>query len=206
MTPIQRRQAAHTTTVMRFLLDEFVEVADDGCATEDAEKDVVTFQTRAARVLLPGPQKGAFSLQQMTLRTLKPAAFQQLRREVRDWLRSLVMFSSRGHQRTLKGPLTLSLVTVPGKPARLKAPIADGSPLDVFWFYLVHFIAQVGLSQIGVCHAPKSKRDPGQQNPELAGATERCERLFLRRGHAKAYCSERCRARVATQKARKGKG
>jgi hypothetical protein len=192
---------------MRFLLDEFIEVADDGCATEDAEKAaekaVVTFQARAARVLLPGPQKGAFSLQQMMLRTLKPAAFQQLRRDVRDWLRSRVMFPGMASEKTL----TLRFVRAPGwKWDRFQASLVDGSALDVFWFYLLHFIDRIGVSQIGVCHAPKSKRDPGQRNPELAGATERCERLFLRRGHAKAYCSERCRARVATQKSRKGKG
>ena len=196
MTAAQRRRAAHTSTVMRFLLDEFIEVADGH------ETALAALQARAARMLLPGPAKGAFTLQQMTLRTLNQFEFQQLRRDVRDWLRSLAR-SGGGHTRTLQGPLTLTLVASPGgKPGRLRAPIVDGSPLDVFWFYLVNFIAQVGLSQIGVCHAPKSKREPGQQNPELCGETEACERLYLKRGHAKEYCSERCRARVATQKAR----
>lgn len=200
----RRRRVAHSTAVVRFLLEDFVEVPDGetGFSTDTAAVALAKFQARAARILLPGPAKGAFSTQQLMLVGLQRSQFQNLRRDVRQWLRSLATFSGVGHTRTLHGKLTLSLVSVPGKPDRLQAPIVEGEPLDVFWYYLTHLMSRVGLTRIGVCHAPKSKREPGQMNPELGGRSEPCGRLFLRRGRAKQYCSDRCRARVATQRAR----
>jgi hypothetical protein len=197
----KRRRGAPDTVAMRFLLEQFIDVPEDAAASDEG---IEVLQAQAARVFLPGPRKGAYSLQQLGLIGLRPPAFQELRRDVREWLRSLVIYSHVGHQRRMKAPLTFSLVSVSGKPDRLRPPIAEGLPLDVFWFYLVHLLSRAGLTRVGVCRAPKSKKDPGQQNPELSGETEPCERLFLRRGSAKEFCSERCRARVATQRARKG--
>ena len=201
MTPRQR-EAAPDSTAMRFLLEDFIEVPD---GDEGNETAAALLQARAARVFLPGPQRGGVSLQQGGLMGLPAATFQELRRDVRDWLRSLVIYTHVGHSRTLNGPLRLSLISVRGKPDRLRAPIIEGPPLDVFWFYLGYLLSRVGLTRIGVCRAPKSKRDPGQRDPELCGETEPCGHLFLRRGTVKVYCSDSCRARVATRRARGGK-
>ena len=195
----RRRQTPPLTAMMQFLLEEFIDVTDDdaGVASEAAAKALARFQTRSARVFLPGLKKGAFSLQQLMLRGMLPAEFQQLRRDVRDWLRSLVIFAGLGNRVTLQ--VTLSLVSRPGRPGHLQAPIVEGHPRDVFWYYLVGFVSRAGLARIGVCRAPKSQRDFPVNDPAEA---ELCERLFLRRGQAKTYCSDRCRARVATQRAR----
>jgi hypothetical protein len=134
---------------------------------------------------------------------MRAARFQRLRHEVRDWLRSLVKDPRAGHRRKLKGPLTFTLKSVSGRPNRLRAPFVEGPALDVFWFYLVYLLSRVELP-IGVCRAPKSQRQVAP-NPELDGYVEPCDRLFLRRGQVKAYCSDLCRARVASQRARSPK-
>lgn len=191
------------TASMRFLVEEFIDVPDvDEVPPEAATKGITRMQALSARVLLPGPDRGGFSLQQSALVGMDPANFQKLRRSVRDWLRSVVTHSRIGHEHTLKGPLTMWL------PVRsdLRAPLIEGSGLDVFWFYLYHLVARADWTRIGVCRAPKSKRDPGQQNPAFLGETEPCEQLFIRRGEAKEYCSDRCRARVATRRARSEPG
>jgi len=192
-----------TDVAMRFLLEDFIAVPEQ----DRAPKTVRRFQARAARFLLPGPRgrKAAFSPQQLALMQIDPAEFQQLRRDVREWLGAVVFDPRRGHRVQLKGPLDLWLVTGRGEADLLRRPLVEGSPRDVFWFYLVHLISRAGVAAIGVCRAPRSKRDPRQHDPQLRGATEECERLFLKRGRAKLFCSETCRARVATQKARKGR-
>ena len=195
MTPRRRRQTPPLTAMMRFLLEEFIDVTDDdeAFASEAAAKALARFRARSARVFLPGPKQGAFSRQQLALRDIPPAEFQQLRRDVGDWLRSLVI--SSGVRNRVRRQVSLSLVSVPGRPDHFQAPIVEGQPRDVFWYYLVGCVSRAGLARIGVCPAPKSRRD-------FPVKAESCERLFLRRGHAKAYCSDRCRARVATQRAR----
>jgi hypothetical protein len=197
MTTKQRSSA------LRFLLEDFIDVPD-GPVREAGVKGLSALRRRAVRLLIPGPIKGALSLQQAGLLALQPDAFQQLRRDVRYWLRSVVTSSTVGHRVTIKGPLALWLVAKTSTPERLQAPIVEGDAVDVFWFHLVYLVSRVGLSRIGVCKAPKSKRDPGQR--QLSGEAEPCERLFIRRGEAKEFCSERCQTRVATQRARTWKG
>ena len=192
----KRRHTPPLTAMMRFLLEEFIDVTDDDEAF--ASEALARFQAKSARVFLPGPKQGAFSLQQLMLRGMPPAEFQQLRRDVRNWLCGLRIFGTPGHVRLQE--VTLALVEVPGRPGQLQAPIVEGQPRDVFWYYLVGFVSRAGLARIGVCPAPKSQRDFPVDDPAEA---EPCARLFLRRGHAKAYCSNRCRARVATQRARR---
>ena len=100
---------------MTFLLEEFIEVSDD--KTGAKASGVERLQKQAARALLPGPRRGAQSLQQLALTGMSPAEFQQLRRDVRDWIRSL-MSSSVGHWRTLNGPLRLCLVATPSRRSK----------------------------------------------------------------------------------------
>ncbi len=189
---------------MRFLVEEFIDVPDvDEVSSEAATKGITRMQALSARVFLPGPKRGGYSLQQSALFQIDPANFQKLRRRVRGWLRSLVTGSHVGHKHTLEGPLTMWLS---GRPDRLRAPSIEGSGHDIFWFYLFHLVSRAGVARIGMCRAPKSQRDPSQQNTEFRGETEPCERLFIRRGNAREYCSERCRARVATQRARAWRG
>lgn len=186
---------------VRFLVEEFIDVPETG----ETPEGVSTLQRKAARVLLPGPtaapaqrpRRGSpslrpaarptYSLQQLALVSMPAAAFEQLRRDVRDWLRTVVRFPTVGHTRMLTGPLVLGLGATAGPP------LVDASPLDLVWFYLFHLIGRTGVVRIGVCHAPKSQRE---------AAEGECERLFVRRGNAKEFCSDRCRARVATQRAR----
>ena len=186
---------------VRFLVEEFVHVADD----DASERAVVALQKRAARELLPERLPGArktYTPAQLALLGLSRVVFQQLRRDVRDWLYALAVDPRMGQTRTLEGPLRLSLVAAPGKSGRLGAPIVEGKPLDVCWFYIVYLVSRIGIDRIGICRAPKSKKDPGQRDAELAGTTEPCDRLFIRRGRVKEFCSVRCQNRVATQRAR----
>jgi hypothetical protein len=192
---------ARRTAVLRFLIEEFIDVPE--AEGDQADRAVARFQRRAARKLLPGPKKGnAASLQQVALMGMRPAAFQQLRREVRDWLGAVVRDPRLGHKVTLQGPLDMWLYGAKHDHDTLGAPKVEGSNHDVFWFYLLQIVSRAGLSQIGVCRAPKSKRDAGQSDPALCGWTEPCGKLFVRRGTAKEFCSDRCRARVATRRAR----
>ena len=111
---------------------------------------------------------------------------------------------SVGRWRTLNGPLRLCLVAVPGHPDQIRSPTIEGPALDVFWFYLTHLLSRVGIGRIGICRAPRSQKDPDQQALlGQEGVTEDCGRLFLRRGGVKRYCSEFCRGREATARARK---
>lgn len=190
---------------LRFLVEEFIAVDDRLAVPDDPEsraaRGVIQFQRAAARRLLPGPQTepAALSVQQLALTSLSLAHFQDLRRAVRDWLRS-VMTSSSGHPHTLRGPLRMWLYPAMS-PARVQRgmPRVEGAPRDVFWFYVFHLVGRVGLAHLGVCWASRSARQGhGWSVPEP------CERIFVRRGRAKAYCSEQCRARAATQRAREG--
>lgn len=167
---------------MRFLFEDLVDVADGD------QGGVLQLQREAARVLLPGGPK-ADSFPQRLLLAMKPAAFQNLRRLVRDRLQALAINKAVGPHR-----VTLGLILVGGsKPGQ--APIVEGSAEDIVWFYVGHLVCRAGTSQIGVCPAPKSKRKPG--------GTDYCGRLFVRRGQAKQFCSDTCRSRVATQRARR---
>ena len=187
---------------MTFLLEEFIEVSDDKAGAKAS--GVERLQEQAARALLPGPRRGAKSLQQLGLMGMSPAEFQQLRRDVRDWIRSLRRSSSVGHWRTLNGPLRLCLVATPRRADQKQDLLVEGPALDVFWFYLTHLLSRVGIGRIGICWAPRSQKDPDQQALLVQeGVTEDCGRLFLRRGNVKRYCSELCRDREATARSRK---
>lgn len=209
MTTPARRAAADSLR-MRFLIERFIDVPDDVDNIIDVPPDVLLsrdpkeeyaaraanaplrkFQADSARVFLPGPLRGAYSVQQMTLRALPPAEFQQLRRDVRTWLYRFIRMPHVGQQVPITGALTMWLVTRPGAPERVGAPLMEGAAADLLWFYVGHLLSRVGLKQIGICQAPQPKSDH-----------EACGRLFVRRGDAKEYCSERCRARVATRRAR----
>jgi hypothetical protein len=169
------------TRKMRFLVEDFAAVPEE-VSPEAARR----FQWRSARMLLPGTGlKGAPSVQQVELVSLPVERFQYLRRWVRGYLRTIATKSPiEGHRVKLEGPLEFWL-----HPS-LRMPLVEGDPSDVFLFYLVQLASRVGVSQIGVCRAPKAK------------SQEPCGVLFLRRGKAKKYCSEQCRARVATRRAR----
>src|SRR4030095_1172853 len=89
----------------------------------------------------------------------------------------------------LRGPriLVTPVLSARGGSRRL---LVEGHATSVLWYYVVSLLSRVGLEDIGVCSAPQARhRVP-------------CQRLFVRRGRAKQYCSEQCRARVATQRAR----
>jgi len=187
MTQKQRKQPQETAT-MRFLLNEFIQISDDGAADAPG---IEALKERTVRTLLPGPRKGALWPAQLEFKGLASGAFQQLRRDARNWLGAVARSMPGGHPRTLNRPLTLSLVAAADNPGRFRAPIVEGDPLDVFWFYLVHLLARVGPGQIRLCRAPR------------AGTNEPCGNLFLRRGDAKRYCSPLCRVRLAARKSRK---
>ncbi len=54
-----------------------------------------------------------------------------------------------------------------------------------------HDVATKLVTVLAICPAPQPYR-----------ADRLCGRLFVRRGQAKLYCSDTCRARVATRRAR----
>src|SRR5438128_1114305 len=136
-----RRRETPETVAMRFLLEEFIDVADadDGRVSEAAAEGVVRLQREAVRTLLPGPKKGsAGSIQQLQIAGLSADEFQELRRKVRAWLRSLVTSRITGKV-TLEGPLILRVpaLAAGSGPDRRGAPMVEGSARDVFWYYLV---------------------------------------------------------------------
>ncbi len=203
MTSRQRRK--RQDAALRFLIEDFIDTpdGDEGYRTESAAKGLWRFQEKAARILLPGPGR---TIQRAALTGMQPAEFQGLRRQVRDWLHRLARNPTFADAITLKGPVRMWVVSKRpmlgrGEPGDLRAPLIEGSPSDVFWFYLVNLVCRAGVAQIRVCQAPRSRREPSQQARE-PGMAEPCERLFVRRGNAKQFCSNRCRARVATQRAR----
>jgi hypothetical protein len=198
---LTERRARRDTTVIRFLLEEFTDVADQR-PDDEPEASASTLQTQAARFFLPGPKKSAFSPQQLALRAMPSAAFHALRVEVRDWLHAVVMRGPVGTARVLRGPLTLSVASIPGRRVESARKAGLSGPLfempdarELFWLYLFLTIIRIGVEQIKVCHAPRSQRDASHESRE-------CGRLYLRRGKAKRFCSDTCRARVATQRAR----
>lgn len=207
-----RRRPDPDAVRLRFLLSEFIEVPDEmsnrvaGTAVEEELTDAEwlarakphPLRERTARVLLPGPPTGAYSLPQLALIGLPERAFVQLRRDVRDWLRSMVVSSHVPPPRTLT--VRRSLVRLPDKRGALQF-VHEGPAADVLWYYIENLIFRMGLSRIGVCRAPKSKREQDPEQRETRGG-ERCGRLFLRRGKAKEYCSARCRVRLAKRRER----
>lgn len=189
----------NSKTALQFLLEEFIDIAEGPHTGSDRLSEVPpgikALQERTARLLLPGPQRG-FSVQQAELVSMPAASFQRVRQDVGNWLRSLVINPHIPRRRTFKTELTMGLHGKQNSNG-LAAPFVEfPAPEDVFWFYFLHLLSRVGLSRIGVCQAPKSQR--GQQAVE----PEPCGRLYLRRGELKEYCSNLCRARVATQRAR----
>ena len=199
MTPLKRR-ARRDTTVIRFLLEDFCHVVDE---RPDPANAAAGLQTRAARMLLPGPAKGAFSPQQLAFTALASEAFHALRVEVRDWLHAVVRHGPHGTARRLRGPLTLNFASIVGRRDEFARKAGLSGPLfelpdarELFWLYLFLTITRIGVERISVCHAPRSQRDTSDD-----GSRE-CGRLYLRRGRAKRFCSDTCRARVATQRAR----
>ncbi len=120
---------------------------------------------------------------------LPPAKMQRLRRDVREWLEGLIIWHPGEETPDVRGPeITISPVAKAGAPAVLRV---EGAPADVFWFHVVSLLGRVGLDAIDVCRAPKPY-----------GSLVPCQRLYVRRGRAKLYCSDRCRARVATRRHR----
>jgi hypothetical protein len=200
MTTSQRR-TRRDAAVVRFLLEDFVNLQDEQADTNADE--VRGLQTRAARMLLPGPSKGAFSSQQLAFTTLSLPEFRSLRLEVRNWLRAVVTHGPIGTARRLRGALTVSIASIPGRrdESARKAGLTGllfemPDARELFWLYLLLTIGRIGVEQIAVCHAPRSRREAPEDG------SKDCGRLFLRRGRAKHFCSDRCRARVATQRAR----
>ena len=165
---------AQDSAAFRFLVEEFSEVGEDA-----APAAVARFQREASATLGFG---GA-----PPLTTLEPAEFQRLRSVVRDWLRSLVLDPIIAFRVTFQE--SFSAIVIPEEtPGRLRV---TGDAHDVFWFHVVGLIHRVGVSRVGVCYAPQANH-----------ARRPCGRLYMRRGSARRFCSDRCRARVATQRAR----
>ena len=175
------------SAALRFLVEEF---ADPSEAVPPASASRAR-QREAARILLPAK----LDRQRRALEALSPDAFHKLRRNVRRRLE----FVARGYSPLAKAGIglrlavKLTLVLTPGsRPGA--APIVDGTPRDVLWFYVVHLLHKGGASRLALCEAPRSQREDG---PRL------CGQLYVRRGEAKQFCSPRCRARVATQRMRR---
>jgi len=160
---------------------------DEESPREAAVKDL---QARAARHLLPGPRRGPFSRERARLMTLDVEGFSHLRHDVRNWLERLVIreWPEREDDPPIKGPRMIVRPVAWTAPQRQLE--VQGAAADVFWFYLVTLLGRVGLEAIDTCHARR------------AGSIAVCARLYVRRGRAKVYCSERCRARMATARAR----
>jgi hypothetical protein len=186
MTKWKRRSDRRLIRALQFLLDEFVYVPDR--APRVSVGSLKEFQARSARRLLPGPLTGAFSRQQKGLVSLDAEAFTQLRHDVQDWLERLFIWSPA--EQAGDPPIVGPRISVSPVARRRRELLVEGAAVDVFWFYVVWLVAQVGLDAIAVCPAPR-----------VRGVVP-CLRLFVRRGRRKIYCSERCRARVATQRAR----
>ena len=179
------------TAALQFLVEDFIDVPESATA-----KAARALQEEAARTLLSG-----LKLQQRSLLALSPAEFHKLRRQVRERLEIQARHNTLappgvGLRLAVKLTLVLPFRTQPGE-----TPIVEGTPRDVLWFYVAHLVNRAGTSRLAVCAAPRSQREPGparsQRGPDL------CGRLYLRRGRAKQFCSPRCRARVATQRARR---
>lgn len=114
---------------------------------------------------------------------------QRLRLDVREWLEGLLIWHPGDEAPEICGPrITISPVAKARTPSVLWV---EGAPADVFWFHVVSLLGRVGLEAIDVCRAPKAY-----------GGLVPCQRLYVRRGRAKLYCSDTCRARVATRRAR----
>lgn len=186
----RRRGPASDRVAFQFLVEEFSDVDDQKFDPEA----VIRFRQEAAQTFLGLDDFWATD----PMAPMPPAEFQQLRRLTRNWLRSLVVNPAIGHRVTLPGPLYLTVLpneTPHGRRLSFGATPIWGDLRDVFWFYVVSLIHRIGVTQIGVCSAPQSK----WKSATLAMS---CGRLFVRRGTAKQFCTETCRARVATQRAR----
>ncbi len=165
------------TEALRFLVEDFSD------APEDFEAHALArFQREASRLL------------DVDLKEMPPSEFQRLRQLTRDWLRSLVRNGRAGHRITIAGPLYLAFA--PSDPPG--SPFVGGDARDVYWFRVVSLVSGAGASEVRVCYAPR----PRPKGQLAEGAVAACGRLFLRRGDARQFCSETCRARVATQRAR----
>jgi hypothetical protein len=182
----RRRVPGSDDKALRFLIEEFIHQEVDG--PEPTPKARRALLTEAARLLLPSPEKG-FSHQQMTLIALDSQELTELRREMWNWLERIVCETSAEGPVALRGPRIMVTPVIRGRPGNLQL-LVEGRAVSVFWYYIVSLLSRVGLEAIGVCRAPQAR----YQVP--------CLRLFVRRGKAKEYCSEQCRARVATQRAR----
>jgi hypothetical protein len=194
----KRRRPTHQTEAMRFLLEDFVAVpADESERTTVSALDIAGLRKDAGRFLLPKGQRWLFSPERMT-----GDAFQRLRRLVAGRLRMVAVEGSTGPHR-LRISIMIPKGAKQGDPLYVEPSIE--SPItgmeDLVWLYVAQLVMRAGPSRIGICPAPRSKRSPGQ-GPY-------CGNLFFRRGEAKVFCSDTCRARVATRRARnppKGKG
>ena len=188
MTMSNQPPHAGDSQALQFIVEEFIDVEID--ARPPRATAVKALQARAARHLLPGPRRGAFSRQQGALMALDLESFGQLRHDVRDWLERLVIreWPPREGDAAIEGPKIVVTPVAWTTPHRQLG--VEGRATDVFWFYLVWLLGRVGPEAIEVCPARK---------PDSIAV---CSRLYVRRGRAKIYCSERCRARMATARAR----
>ena len=194
----QRRGRSADSLALLFLIEVFIDVdANAPQPTPDALADV---QRQATELIVSAPSSGPRSRQPRGLTALPPllprglmalppAEVQQLRHDVREWLEKLLIWHPGEEAPEICGPrITISPVAAARAPSVLWV---KGAPADVFWFHVVSLLGRVGLEAIDVCRAPKAY-----------GGLVPCQRLFVRRGRAKLYCSERCRDRVATRRAR----
>jgi hypothetical protein len=182
---IRRRRPPVEERALKFLVEDFIDIGPQDVATEG----LAALRDEAAQTLLPD----LASLRGLLLR-MPLSDFQKLRRKTRTRLGMLAQHSTLAPKGVgLHQVISLKLVLMAGaKPGG--APIVDGAPEDVLWFYVTHLVTLVGSSRLALCTAPRSKRE------DLKGG--QCLRVYVTRGTSKQFCSARCRARVATQRAR----
>jgi hypothetical protein len=199
LTKKDKRRPAPGVPEVRFLLEDFIAIADVAAGSPVNEGELVAMREKAARLFLPSAQKTghdrkskartrndvARSMSQLELEAMSLTEFQQLRREVRNWLRQVVALSHTGIKVVPRGRLTLTVTDEPW-------PLVEGNVRDVVRHHLAYLVSRVGRRQIGICQAPKSTRGADQEG---GVESDVCGKLFLKRGEGKRYCSDRCRTR-----------
>jgi len=179
----KRRRPRPEMAALRFLIEDFADVPSDLPTTAG----VAEFAKEASRTFEPRRH----SVLAKVLETMAPADLLRLRSFVRNRLRVLARGGSTQHR------VTLTLLVAAGEKPAPGPILGADDPRDMLWFYVANLVSRAGTSWIKVCPAPASKRENGGETI--------CGRLYIRRGRAKRYCSERCRARVAAQRNRPAK-
>ena len=188
------RQARVDAQSMAFLIDELAAVRDDDPPVELAASQ--RLQAETARLLLPGVgAKSGMTPAQAALRALTPQQFRQLRERIHDGL--ILLARGTGHVAIWHRTVGASTVVRVRGGKRVLAEHVTGAADDVLLMHVSDLLRRVGLEDLAICNAPQSTRSAGE-DPPPSGA------LFIRRGTAKRFCSDTCRARVATRRARSG--